>query len=78
MVVILASIQGLYQLLQEKDAQIAAQQQHIERLEARVAALEGGAVSPVEAGFFPGAWSGLSILLAGVGVGWLARRRSNP
>lgn len=38
--VALASIQGLYQLIQEKTERIAAQQQQIAALEARLAALE--------------------------------------
>jgi len=38
--VALAALQGAYQLLQEKDAQIAAQQQQIDDLQARMAALE--------------------------------------
>lgn len=38
--VALAALQGAYQLLQEKDAQIAAQQEQIDDLESRVAALE--------------------------------------
>ncbi len=38
--VALAAIQGLYQLVQEKDAQIAAQQAQIDDLKARLAALE--------------------------------------
>jgi hypothetical protein len=39
--VALAAIQGLYQLLREKDAQLAAQHSRIATLEARLAALEG-------------------------------------
>ena len=39
--VALAAIQGLYQVVQDKDNQIAAQQQQIAALEARLAALEG-------------------------------------
>ena len=38
--VALAALQGAYALLQEKDAQIAAQQEQIDDLESRVAALE--------------------------------------
>jgi len=38
--VALAAIQGLYQMLQEKDAQLAAQQEQIAALEARLAELE--------------------------------------
>jgi len=38
--VALAAIQGLYQLVQEQEAQLRAQQQHIAGLEARLAALE--------------------------------------
>jgi hypothetical protein len=38
--VALAAIQGLYQLAQEQEAQLRAQQQHIAALEARLAALE--------------------------------------
>jgi len=38
--VALAAIQGLYQLVQEKDAQLTAQQRQIKALEARVTALE--------------------------------------
>ena len=38
--VALAAIQGLYEMVQEKDAQIAAQQQQIVTLESRLAALE--------------------------------------
>jgi len=39
-VVALAAIQGLYQTLQEKDALLAAQQEMIVALEARLTALE--------------------------------------
>jgi len=38
--VALAAIQGLYQLVREKDAQITAQQEQIAALEAHIAALE--------------------------------------
>ncbi|MDH7489784.1 MAG: tail fiber domain-containing protein, partial [Anaerolineae bacterium] len=38
--VALAAIQGLYQIVQEKDAQIAAQQKQIDDLQARLSALE--------------------------------------
>jgi hypothetical protein len=38
--VALAAIQGLYQLVQERDAQIVTLQEQIMALEARVAALE--------------------------------------
>jgi hypothetical protein len=57
--VALAAIQGLYQLSQEQDAQIGAQQKRIDDLEARVTALEGGArgtassSSPVLLGLSP-------------------------
>ncbi len=44
-----AAIQGLYQVVQEKDAQIAAQQKKIDDLEARLAALERGAPMRAEA-----------------------------
>ena len=37
----LAAIQGLYQIAKEKDAQIAALQEQIARLEQRLVALEG-------------------------------------
>jgi hypothetical protein len=39
--VALAAIQGLYQVIQEKDAQIKAQQQRIGALEAEIAAQRG-------------------------------------
>jgi len=74
--VALAAIQGLYEMMQEKEAQIAAQQEQIEDLEARVAALEGlvaegrAPAHPLQSGVSP--WWG--ILLAGVGLVWLARR----
>lgn len=35
--VALVAIQGLYQMIQDKDAQIRAQQQHIETMEAEIA-----------------------------------------
>jgi hypothetical protein len=38
--VALAAIQGLYQLVQEKDAQLASQERQIAALETRLAALE--------------------------------------
>ena len=38
--VALAAIQGLYKLVQEKDAQLTVQQQQIAALESRLAALE--------------------------------------
>jgi hypothetical protein len=38
--VALAAIQGLYQMVQEKDAQITAQQEQIQTLEKRLATLE--------------------------------------
>jgi hypothetical protein len=41
--VALAAIQGLYEVVQQKDAQIAAQQQQIAALESRMTALEQAA-----------------------------------
>jgi hypothetical protein len=41
--VALVSIQALYQMVQEKDAQLAAQQAQIDSLAERLAALEQGA-----------------------------------
>ena len=44
--VALAAIQGLYQLLQEKEVQVAAQQQRVDDLEARLSALEEAVRAP--------------------------------
>jgi hypothetical protein len=80
--VALAAIQGLYQLVQEKDAQMAAQQHRIDDLEARVAALEQavGATCSSQTNL-PGGWlpfDGLRTLLLGgllVAVGVVVRRQ---
>jgi len=72
--VALAAIQGLYRLMQEKDTQLANQQQRIAALEARLAALEGaGPANGSEVGpFVVGRWLGWLLFggacLAGVGL----------
>lgn len=74
--VALAAIQGLYQLLQEKDAQMAAQQQRIDDLEARVAALEQAAGTPRSSQTnLPGGWLVLGGLVVAIGV---VVRRQHP
>jgi hypothetical protein len=78
--VALAAIQGLYQLVQEKDTEIAALEQENEDLrgqlddiEARLAALEqGGAVN--SASSLPLSPATLPWLLAGSLVVWFGRR----
>jgi hypothetical protein len=78
--VALAAIQGLYRLVQEKDAQLATQQRQIGALEVRLEALERvGAVDGSAAGsLVAGVWLGWSLFggacLAGVGV-WLCGSR---
>jgi hypothetical protein len=76
--VALAAIQGLYELVEEKDARIeslesenAAQQTQIDDLEARLAALEAGASdrSPGRTSLPRGLWAGL---LPGAGILLLA------
>ncbi len=70
----LAAIQGLYQVVQEKDAQIADLQSQISTLEARLTALEqgrGAAANPVPLNLaLPGA--GLALT---VGLVWLKQRK---
>ncbi|MCC7354688.1 MAG: tail fiber domain-containing protein, partial [Anaerolineae bacterium] len=66
--VALAAIQGLYQMVQEKDVQIAAQQEEIDKLAARLAAVEeamgkGGAPSRHGEPGLPGGWPLLGGLL---------------
>jgi hypothetical protein len=82
--VALAAIQGLHQLLQEKDAQMAAQQEQIDDLETRLAALEGALDSaadtkgasttsprPFQSSLLPGA----GILAVAAVIAWGARRK---
>ena len=52
--VALAATQGLYEIVQEQDAQITAQQQRIDDLEARLTALEEKSASSVRIGLWPG------------------------
>jgi hypothetical protein len=79
--VALAAIQGLYRIVQEKDAEIAAlkaenstQQQQIAAIEARLASLErtaGASRSPL--GNLPGGWlflGGLVVAAVVVGRRW--------
>jgi hypothetical protein len=79
--VALAAIQGLYQLSEERAARIealeaesAAQQEQIDQLAARLAALESGATRPLKGTILPGAGA----LLAAAGVVWVAQRRASP
>jgi hypothetical protein len=69
--VALAAIQGLYRLVQDKEAQIATQQQQITALEARVAALEQGIKAPSSPTYplslgISGGWWLFGLLLAAV------------
>jgi len=75
--VALAAILGLYQFSQEQAARIqaleaenAALQQRLDDLEARMAALEAASAQPLQSGLLPGA----GVLLAGLGLIWVARR----
>jgi len=78
----LAAIQRLYQLSQEQalrieelEAENAAQQEQIDDLEARVAALETASANspqPLQSSLLPGAGA----LLAGLGLVWVVRRGS--
>jgi hypothetical protein len=61
--VALVAIQELQEVVEEKDAEIAA-------LEARVAALEAAAAGPMQGGILPGA----GVLLAGLALVWVTRR----
>jgi hypothetical protein len=74
--VALAAIQGLYQALQEKEAQIAAQQQRIDDLEARMGALEQAVGAPRSSqSNLPGGWLLFGGLVVAVGV---VVRRQHP
>ncbi|MFQ5859895.1 MAG: tail fiber domain-containing protein, partial [Anaerolineae bacterium] len=74
--VALAAIQGLYQVVQEKDAQIAAQQQRIDDLETRVAALEQAAGAPRSSQLnLPGGWWPLFLGGLVVAAGVVVQRR---
>jgi hypothetical protein len=79
--VALAAIQGLHQIVQEQEVQLATQQQQIEQLEARLAALEQQhPTSAVQSGLLPRTWPALLLpLLLLVWIadrqGWLPRRR---
>jgi len=76
--VALAAIQGLHQLLQEKEAQIAAQQQRIDGLESRMTALEqtmalnNAPARPLSSGLSTGwlLFSGLAVVGMVVGQRW--------
>jgi len=72
--VALAAIQGLYQVVQEKDAKIAAQQKQIDSLEARVTALEQtvGAVKSPTTDLLNNGWMLGAVL---VGILWVSRQR---
>ncbi len=76
--VALASIQSLYQMVQEKDTKIAAQSEQIADLEARLSAMEtrlGGQSKPL-ASF--SMWSMLPLVFAGLLAGlWVERKRDN-
>ncbi len=75
--VALAAIQGLYQRIQKLESENAALKAETAAQETRLAALEAavasgaGAAHPLQAGLLPGA----GVLLAGLGLGVLARRR---
>ena len=71
--VALAAIQGLYQAVQERDARLAGQQQRLDDMERRLAALET-ASRPAPPGSAAG-W-GVAGLLAGLILGWRMRRRA--
>ena len=84
--VALSAIQGLNRIVQEKDARInqlekqnAAQEEKINNLEARMAAIERqvGATTtePTTASFFPAAGLMLAFLPAVAVAGWWTRRR---
>ncbi len=69
--VALAAIQGLSQIMQEKDAKIAAQQKQLDDLEARVAALEraGGNATHADAPSSPWSWVAFGgLVVAGVAI----------
>ena len=68
--VALAAIQGLYQVVQEKDAQIVALQQHNADLEARLAAVEQ-TLGLMEAGSAPQPLGLPMIWMIGAGLGLL-------
>jgi hypothetical protein len=79
--VALASIQGLYQIVQEKDATIASQQQAIDALkqqnadvEARLSALEARLTSDSTSNVFSD-WRVLGLVLVGLAVGGIVTRR---
>lgn len=71
--VALAAIQGLYQIVQERDAKIAAQQKQIDSLEVRLTALEQQVGSPNPSSNSPQVILGLGALLM-VGVVYQQRR----
>jgi hypothetical protein len=73
--VALAAIQGLYQIMQEKNAQIATQQQQIAHLETRLAALEQQmSPRPLQSGLLTSNWGVLGLGLVGLIVGLRTRR----
>jgi hypothetical protein len=79
--VALAAIQGLHQLAEERaarvealEAQSAAQQEQIDQLASRLAALETGATPRLKSTILPGAGA----LLAAVGMAWAARWSTSP
>jgi hypothetical protein len=74
--VALAAIQGLYQLVQRQDTQIAAQQERIVELEARLVVLEQPiGVSHASRGSIPAEWPLFGgLILTGLMLGQLGRR----
>ena len=76
--VALAAIQGLYDVMLEQEAQIAAQQQRIDDLETRGAALEARSTGSVQIGLWPGVFLvGLGLVLSlPKGRTWWNRQRN--
>jgi hypothetical protein len=79
--VALASIQGLYQIVQEKDneisnlkSQMSKQQAEMDEMKTRLSALEARAGSNSASSVF-GGWNLLPLALAGLAVGFVASRR---
>jgi hypothetical protein len=74
--VALAAIQGLYQLSQEQEVQIATLQARVDDLEARIGALAAGGSTPTGAFRLPAGWrllGGLIVLAVTLGPRWVLR-----